>query len=244
MRIQKYLSDVGFCSRRQAEDFIRDGKILINDKKAVLGDKISGDDKIIIDGQELQIKKVPKKKVLVFHKPKGVECTLSPGHEIKTLLDFDFGPDRVFPIGFLDKDAHGLLLLTNDGDLGNKLTHPSSEHEEEYIVSVKGKITDAIIDNLEQGVIREGKKNVPCQVEQIGDDVLRLILNKGRNRKIRKMFDTYDLQIIDLQRIRVDEILLKELISGDWRILNDTDFEELKKEKKIEKPSQWTEWVM
>ena len=138
MRLHKFLSDVGFCSKRQGEKFIRAGKILVNGKKATFGDTVSGNEDIVIDGQTLQVKKSPKKKVLAFYKPKGVECSLSPNPAVKTLLDFDFGADRVFPIGRLDRDSHGLLLLTNDGVLGNRLAQPSSKHEEEYLVVKKG----------------------------------------------------------------------------------------------------------
>ncbi len=230
MRLHKFLSNVGFCSKRQGEKLIRAGKILVNGKRATVGDKVSGNEDIVIDGKTLQIKKSPKKKVLVFHKPRGVECSLSPNHEVKTLLNFDFGADRIFPIGRLDKDSHGLLLLTNDGVLGNRLAQPSSEHEEEYVLVVKGEVTSEIIGQLVHGIMLEKKRTAPCRVEQIEDNMLRFILHDGRNKQIRKMCETVGLHIHDLKRVRIGNILLQELKEGEWRILSDTEFQVLKQE--------------
>ncbi len=231
MRLQKFLSNVGFCSKRQGEKLIRAGKILVNGKKAILGDKVSGNEDIVIDGQTLQVKKSPKKKVLVFYKPKGVECSLSPNPEVETLLNFDFGADRVFPIGRLDKDAHGLLLLTNDGVLGNRLAQPSFEYEEEYLLVIKGEVTSEIIVQLAQGIMLKKKRTAPCRVEQIEDNMLRFILHDGRNKQIRKMCEAVGLHIQDLMRVRVGRILMQELKEGEWRALSDTEFQILKQEK-------------
>ncbi len=219
MRLHKFLSNVGFCSKRDGERLIRAGKIFVNGKKAQMGDTVSGDENIVIDGQILVQKKSPEKKVLLFHKPKGVECSLSPGGDIKTLLDFDFGADRVFPIGRLDRDSCGLLLLTNDGKLGNTLAQPSSEREEEYILAVKGSITSEIITRLSQGIMLGEKQTAPCQVEQQSSNTLKLILHDGRTRQIRKMCETVNLQIIDLMRTRIGTLPLEELKEGKWRIL-------------------------
>jgi pseudouridine synthase len=230
MRLQRFLSNVGFCSKRQAEKYIRAGKVLINGKVATIGDEVSGNEGIVIDGQTLIVKESPKKKVLVFYKPKGVECSLTSYGDVKTLLDFDFGADRVFPIGRLDKDSHGLLLLTNDGVLGNSLAKPSLEHEEEYVVVVKGEVASGVLVQLAQGIFLEMKKTVPRIVEQIEDNMLRFILYDGRNRQIRKMCGTVGLQVVDLMRVRVGKILLQELKEGEWRVLNDAEFQTLNKE--------------
>jgi pseudouridine synthase len=230
MRLQRFLSNIGFCSKRQAERYIRAGKILVNGKTAVIGDEVSGNEDIVVDGQPLLVKKSPRKKVLVFYKPKGVECSLTSYGDVQTLLDFDFGADRVFPIGRLDRDSHGLLLLTNDGALGNNLAQPSLEHEEEYVVVVKGEITSEILVQLAQGISLEKKKTVPCRVEQIGDKRLRFILHDGRNRQVRKMCEAAGLQVDDLMRVRVGRIVLQELKEGEWRVLNDAEFQALKKE--------------
>jgi pseudouridine synthase len=235
MRIQRFLSSVGFCSKRQGEKFIRAGKILVNGEKATLGDEVSGDEDIVIDGQALLVKKSPQKKVVVFYKPKGVECSLSLHRAEKTLLDFDFGADRVFPIGRLDKDSHGLLLLTNDGDLGNRLAKPSAEHEEEYVVVVKGEVTSEILVRLAQGISLEKKTTVPRRVERIDHNMLRFVLHDGRNRQIRKMCEAVGLHVDDLMRVRVGKILLQELKEGEWRVLNDEEFQALKKGRGLHK---------
>ena len=231
IRLQRFLSNVGFCSKRQAEKYIRTGEIYIDGKLAVIGDEVSGNENIVIHRQTLLVKKSPPKKVVIFYKPKGVECSLSAFSEGKTLLHFDFGADRIFPIGRLDKDSHGLLLLTNDGVLGNRLANSSSGLEEEYIVVVKEEITPDIIVRLEQGISLEKKKPVSCRVEQIGYNTLRFILCGGRNRQIRKMCEVVGLRVYDLMRVRIGKILLQELKEGEWRVLNDAEFQTLKTEK-------------
>jgi len=229
MRLQRFLSNVGFCSKRQGEKYIRAGKIFINGKKATMGDKVSGNEDIVIDGQKLLIKKPPLKKVLAFYKPKGVECSLTANGDAKTLLNFDFGADRVFPVGRLDKDARGLLLLTNDGVLGNRLAKPSLEHEEEFLLVVSGKVTSQIVLELSQGIMLGKNKTAPCRVEKIEDNMLRFILHDGRNKQIRRMCEKVGLQINDLMRVRVGKILLQELKAGEWRILENVELQELKK---------------
>lgn len=225
MRLQRFLSNVGFCSKRQGEEYIRAGKIFVDGKKATLGDKVSGNEDIVIDGQTLLAKESPQKKVLAFYKPRGVECSLSLNREIKTLLDFNFGNDRVFPIGRLDKESHGLLLLTNDGVLGNRLAKPSIEHEEEYLLMIKGEVTQGIIAKLSQGIMLGKKKTAPCFIEQLEDNKLRIVLHDGRNRQIRKMCEAVGLQVQDLMRVRVGTILLQKLKEGQWRVLRDKEFQ-------------------
>ena len=225
------MSNVGFCSKRQGEKFIRAGKILVNGKTATVGDEVSGNEDIIIDRQPLLVKKSPEKKVLAFYKPRGVECSLSAAHALKTLLNFDFGADRVFPIGRLDNESHGLLLLTNDGALGNRLAQPGPEHEEEYLVVVKGEVTAEILTRIARGVILERKKTAPCRVEQLEDKRLRFILHDGRNRQIRKMCEAVGLHVDDLLRVRVGTIGLDKLAEGEWRTLNDVEFQALKKQE-------------
>ncbi len=210
---------------------IRAGKILVNGKTASVGDEVSGKEDIIIDGQTLLVKKSPEKKVLAFYKPRGVECSLSAVHAAKTLLDFDFGADRVFPIGRLDSESHGLLLLTNDGALGNRLAQPGPEHEEEYLVAVKGEVTSEMLARLARGVVLERKKTAPCRVEQLADKRLRFILHDGRNRQIRKMCEAVGLHVEDLLRVRIGAIELDKLAEGEWRALNDAEFQALKKEE-------------
>ncbi len=220
IRLQRFLSNIGFCSKRQAENFIRAGKILINGKKARIGDTVSGNEEFIVDGQKLRFTKVPDKKVLAFFKPKGVECSLTPSPNGKTLLDFDFGPDRIFPVGRLDKESHGLLLLTNDGILGNRLARPSVKQDEEYRVIVKGELTQEVITRLSQGIQLNDKIIVPRCVEKSAEKMLTLTLHDGRNRQIRQMCGVVDLHISDLKRVRIGKIMLGTLREGQWRVLN------------------------
>jgi pseudouridine synthase len=228
MRLQKFLSDIGYCSRSQAEDLIRAGKVRVNGKKATLGDKVTDQDTMTVDGETLKITQPPAKKVVIFHKPQGVECTLSPMAGVKTLLDVDFGPDRLFPIGRLDLDAHGLLLLTNDGELGNRLAHPDAQHEEEYLIVVKENLTPATVARFAQGLHRGERKIMPQRVEQLADNVLRCVLHEGRSKHLRRMCDAAAVEIIDLLRIRIGTLDLDNLEPGQWRELKDTEFQALK----------------
>lgn len=229
MRLQKFLSEIGFCSRSQAETYIRAGKILVNGKPAILGDKVTGQESITVNGERLQPKVRPKKKVLIFYKPKGVECTLSAMGSVKTLLDFDFGPDRVFPIGRMDRDSQGLLLLTNDGELGNKLAHPSHKYEEEYLITIEEQLTAESIAAFARGTLLDEVKIAPHHVEQHDDNVLRCVLHDGRIRHIRKICDAVGLKIVDAERIRVGAITLGDLDPGTWRVLTDPELEALRK---------------
>jgi len=225
-RIQKFLSEQGICSRRKAEELIRNGDILVNNKKVVLGCKVEGAETITIKGETV-ITKTPKKIVLAFHKPKGIESTLKNELGGKTLADFDFG-QRVFPIGRLDKDSRGLLLLTNDGDLGNKLAHPRYQHEKEYLVTVDKKLTPAVIKHLGSGKIKIDEKNVlTCEVEQIAEKTFSIILKEGKNRQIRKMCETCDLQVKDLIRIRIGNINLDEIKPGKFRVLSTIELKKI-----------------
>ncbi len=228
MRLQKFLSEVGFCSRREAEEFIKAGKIVVNGKKAILGDKVTGTESIIVDGKKLQVKKPAKKKVIVFNKPKGVECTLVQTPWMKTLMDFDFGSDRVFPIGKLDKDSHGLLLLTNDGELGNSLAHPDAQNEEEYILTLEDKLSYEMLTRFKLGVVLHDKHVVPHQVKQLQDNAVRCILHEGRDKLMRKICDAAGLKIADLGRTRIGAIELGELKPGAWKLLTDPEYRALK----------------
>lgn len=199
----------------------------MNGRKATLGDKVSDLDLITVDGEKLSITRPPKKKVVIFHKPQGVECTMSLMTGVRTLLDFDFGPDRVFPIGRVDRDGHGLLLLTNDGELGNRLAQPTAQHEEEYLLVVREDLTPEMIAHLRQGMPLGRRKIAPHLVEQLADNALRCLLHEGRSKHLRRMCDAAGLEIIDLLRLRVGTIGLDNLEPGQWRELKDAEFQAL-----------------
>lgn len=215
IRLQKLLSEAGYCSRRKAEEYIRSGVLEVNKKVATLGDHANWDDVIHLKGKKLNLSK-PDLILFAWHKPKGVEVTFEAARDkkYKTLLDFNFGPERVFPIGRLDKESRGLLLLTNDGDLANKLMHPRYEKEKEYIVTLHKEITDKKAEELGRGILIDKKKTAPCTVEHLDPKKLRFILKEGRNRQIRKMCGAIGFEVIDLFRTRVGNIELGALLEG------------------------------
>ncbi len=226
IRIQKFLSQKGVFSRRETEKLIREKRLKINGKIVKLGDRVLNNDIISIDNQPINIKKTIKRKVIAFYKPKGVESTLKPMLDIKTLADFDFGA-RVFPIGRLDKDSHGLLLLTNDGDLSNHLAHPRYQKEKEYLVVVDKDITKSFISNLEKGVVIEESKTKECKVEYIEPRIFKIILTEGKNRQIRKMCLTQGYTVKDLLRIRFGPCNLGELGEGRFRVMTEKEIKSL-----------------
>jgi len=232
VRLQKFLSGQGICSRREAESFIAKGKVLVNGKPATLGDKVTGDEKIIFNGATIKVRTNIQAIVLAWHKPVHVEVTFHNEHGGKTLNDFDFGSERVVPIGRLDKDSHGLLLLTNDGDLSNKIAHPSYSHEKEYVVAIDTPVTPSIIERLSSGKLEvNGERVQPCEVEQIKEKVFRIILKEGKNRQIRRMCEACDLKVKELVRVRVNNIWLNELPVGKWRKLSSAEIARLQKKK-------------
>lgn len=231
IRLQKFLSQQGVCSRREAEAMIHNGAILINGAIATLGDKVDGSETILINGKKLEVRQ-PEKIVLAWNKPTDVEITFDNSHGGKTLKSFDFGPERVVPVGRLDKDSYGLILLTNDGDLCNFLAHPRYVHDKEYVVTVNRDLKDADIDFLREGVIKVENKNVkPCIVEKTGSRRFTIILEEGRNRQIRKMCEACGMRVMDLKRVRVKNIQLGDLRLGEWRKLSPSEVEGLREKK-------------
>lgn len=228
MRLQKFLSETGFCSRREAEIFIRAGRILVNGKQATLGDKVTGKETLVLDGKRLQLSKQNTKKAIAFYKPTGVECSMTPTPWTKTLMDFDFGRERVFPIGSLDKDSHGLLLLTNDGELGNELAQRGADLEEEYHLHVQEQLTPEILAVFTKGVLLKNTHIIPEQVKQQGSNTLSCILRNGKNKQIRRLCDAAGLTITDLLRTRIGFINLGKLAPGQWRVLDEKEFQNLR----------------
>lgn len=226
MRIKKYLSSIGFCSRRQAEEAIRSGRVLINGRKANLADKMSDGDKLVVDGKKIKKRLPAPGRVLLFNKPKGVLCTLKPDPGFRTLVDFDFGPGRVFPIGRMEVDAHGLLLLTSDGELGNRLASPSAERAEEYILVVKTKLTKDNLELFRAGAATKKYKTGPQNLTQQGEKTLRFSLQEGRFKHIKKLCEVAGVEIEELQRVRIGGIELGDLEPGRWKAL---DLEQFKK---------------
>ena len=223
IRIQKYLASIGIASRRSIEKMMKEGKIKVNDKKPKLGDKVTNRDKITIEGKRIKhIQQV--KRFIAFHKPKGVESTMQKSENTKTLSSFYFGEERMYPVGRLDKNSRGLILMTNDGQLANQLTHPKYEHEKEYIVKVDKRVTPIILDQLSKGALHIGGKTVKkAEVEKLDTNVFSITLKEGRNRQIRKMCGALNLEVKDLLRVRISNIILGDLKPGEFRELKKDD---------------------
>ena len=218
IRIQKYLSAAGVCSRRKAESYVRAGRVRINGKKVtVLGTKIDPDkDRIEVDGR--LIGALTPKIYIALNKPKGYVTSCDhPGQPL--VVDLVDLPDRIYPIGRLDKDSIGLLLLTNDGRLHHQLSHPSFDHEKEYEVTVQHPIADHILQKFANGVELKGEKTRPADVKRLSGRRFRIVLKQGRNRQIRRMARKMGHKVIRLKRTRMANIRLNNLPPGAWRYL-------------------------
>ena len=223
-RINKYLSEVGFCSRRKADDYISDGRVYINGKPAILGSKVNIEDEISVDGEIIQNK--DKKKVYIaFNKPVGIECT--GNHKVKdNIIDYINHKERLFTIGRIDKQSEGLILLTNDGDIVNNVLRAENRKEKEYIVTVNKKITTEFIDKMRKGVRIMGRITRKCFVKKIHENRFKIILTQGMNRQIRRMCEVLGYRVTKLKRVRIMDIHLDTKV-GEYRNLNNDEIGQL-----------------
>lgn len=226
MRINKFISETGICSRREADEIIKSGKVTINGVLAELGSTAEVGDLVCIDGNPIGAKN--KNVYIALNKPIGITCT-TERHIKGNIVDFVNHKERIFPIGRLDKDSDGLILLTNDGDIVNKILRSENNHEKEYIVTVNKPITDAFIKGMASGVKILGTKTKPCKVTKVGEKVFKIILTQGLNRQIRRMCAVFDYKVVRLQRIRIMNIHLGKLKKGQWRDLTEDELKELAK---------------
>jgi 23S rRNA pseudouridine2604 synthase len=216
VRLNKYLAETGACSRREADQWIEAGRVTVNGKPAVLGTPVAEGDEVLLDGQPLREK--PRKVYIALNKPVGVECTTDrevPGN----IVDFVAHRERIFPIGRLDKDSEGLILLTNDGDIVNTILRAENEHEKEYVVAVDRPLTPAFLAGMAGGVPILDTVTNPCKVTQVGKNTFRIVLTQGLNRQIRRMCEHFDYTVRRLQRVRIMHIRLGDLPLGRWRNL-------------------------
>ena len=231
IRLQKHLSACGIASRRKAEELIEQGKVRVNGRIASLGDKVDPKrDKVTVRGKN--VVPVTQKVYIMLHKPRGYVTTLSDEFDRKSVADLvkDVGV-KVFPVGRLDRDSEGLLIMTNDGELANIITHPSSHVNKTYRVTVGGAVDDDQIKKLCEGVVIDGKKTLPCDVfvvERREDrTVLNFIIQEGRNRQIRKMFEAVENNVDFLKRIKIGDLTLSGLNRGEVRKLTDREIDYL-----------------
>lgn len=224
-RINKYLSEVGYCSRRAADKLLEQGRITINGKKPELGTKVSEADEIRVDG--ILITENDEKPVYIaLNKPIGIVCTTDNKREKNNIIDFINYPKRIFPIGRLDKPSEGLILLTNDGDIVNKILRARNNHEKEYIVTVDKAIDKAFIQKMSSGVPILDTVTRECFVEQINRNTFRIILTQGLNRQIRRMCEYLGYNVTKLKRVRIMNIKL-DVPVGKWRDLTAKELKEL-----------------
>ena len=214
-RINKHLSEIGYCSRREADRLVAAGRVLVNGKKAEMGLKICSEDQITVNGEALSN---PKNKLvyLAFNKPKGIVCTTDTRVEKDNIIDFINYPKRIFPIGRLDKPSEGLIFLTNDGDIVNKILRARNNHEKEYLVTVNKPITKEFIDKMGNGVPILDTITKKCFIKQTHKNQFRIILTQGINRQIRRMCEFLNYRVKDLKRIRIMNVKLDVKV-GKWR---------------------------
>ncbi|KGE19899.1 23S rRNA pseudouridine(2604) synthase RluF [Paenibacillus wynnii] len=216
MRINKFISETGYCSRREADKLVDAGRVTINGERAVLGSQAVPGDDVRIDGQTLETES--QTVYIALNKPTGITSTTEE-HIRGNIVDFIGHHERIFPIGRLDKDSEGLILLTNDGDIVNKILRAEGQHEKEYVVTVDRPITSSFLAGMSTGVKIMGEKTLPCEVTRITDRVFRIILTEGKNRQIRRMCSAFGYEVRKLQRIRIMNIRLGALQMGEWRDL-------------------------
>lgn len=224
INLNKYISSTGICSRRDAEKLIIDGRVTINGKSTQLGNRVFEGDVVKIDGKLLKQK--PKTIYIALNKPIGIVCT-TDSKERKNIVKFVGYPERLFPIGRLDKPSEGLIFLTNDGDIVNKILRAGNNHEKEYIVSVDKPITERFIQRMGNGIPILGTVTKKCKVEKINNTTFKIILVQGLNRQIRRMCQYLGYEVVKLKRTRIMNITLNGLQKGEWRELTLTEMKEI-----------------
>jgi 23S rRNA pseudouridine2604 synthase len=225
-RINKYLSEIGFCSRRAADRMIDEGRIEINGAIPEMGTKVTEDDEIKVDGKIVQNQNI-KKVYIALNKPIGIVCTTDNEVEPDNIVDFINYPTRIFPIGRLDKPSEGLIFLTNDGDIVNKILRARNNHEKEYIVTVDKRITNDFINKMSNGIPILDTVTRKCEVKEMSSYKFKITLTQGLNRQIRRMCEFLDYRVLKLKRIRIMDVKLGDLRTGEWRDLTQDELDSI-----------------
>jgi 23S rRNA pseudouridine2604 synthase len=220
MRLNKFIAETGVCSRREADKWIEAGRVTCNAEIATLGTQVSEADEVRVDGELLGAKK--KQLYIALNKPVGIICTTEPDIE-NNIIEFIGHRERIFPVGRLDKDSEGLILLTNDGDIVNEILRSENNHEKEYLVTLDRAITDLSLDMLSKGVRIMGQMTKPSKVSRMGQNAFRIILTQGLNRQIRRMCSALGYKVQRLKRVRIMNVKLGNLETGKWRYLSDSE---------------------
>lgn len=225
MRLNKFISETGMCSRRAADELISSGRVTINGKRAELGTPVNEGDEVRVDKRIISARQ-QKHVYLCLNKPVGITCT-TERHIKGNIIDFIGHPQRIFPIGRLDKDSDGLILLTSNGDIVNEILRSENNHEKEYIVTVNKAVTDEFLSGMANGVRILDTKTKPCKVSRINKNTFRIILTQGLNRQIRRMCEVFGYDVTRLQRVRIINVALGKLKIGQWRNLTEQELKGL-----------------
>ncbi len=218
MRLNKFISESGLCSRREADRYIEQGHVFINGRRASIGDQVKPRDKVRVNGIELEPREKEESIFIALNKPPGITSTTEEGVR-DNIVRFVNHSKRIFPVGRLDKDSQGLIFLTNEGDMVNKILRAGNNHEKEYVVTVNKPLTEAVIQGMSNGVPMLGVLTKKCKIVQEGPTVFRIILIQGLNRQIRRMCEHFGYEVTKLERVRIMNINLKGLPLGEWRDL-------------------------
>ena len=248
IRLNKYISDSGLCSRREADRHIEQGKVFINGKRALVGQQVTRNDKVSVNGHIIESEGGKELVFLAFNKPVGITSTTEA--EVRdNIIDYVNHSDRIFPIGRLDKDSQGLIFLTNNGDMVNKILRAGNKHEKEYLVTVDKPITAQFLRGMSEGVPLLGEMTKKCKVVEVSIFIFKIILIQGLNRQIRRMCEHFNFEVVKLERVRIMNINLANLPLGEWRQLTEQELAGIfkmleksssvvKKTKKIEIPEK------
>jgi len=225
MRLNKHISESGFCSRREADQLIAEARVTVNGRRADLGSVVEAGDEVLVDGRALRkrVARAGRKHVYIaFNKPVGVTCTTEAGVS-GNIIEFIGHEQRIFPIGRLDKDSEGLILLTSNGDIVNEILRVENRHEKEYLVGVNRPVTDEFLRGMARGVRIRGQMTLPCRTGRIAKFGFRIVLTQGLNRQIRLMAAEFGYRVTQLRRVRIDQLRLGLLKPGRWRNLTDAE---------------------
>lgn len=231
VRLNKFLSEKGICSRREADRLVDEGKVMVNGVCAVMGQKVSSADEIGVDGKKVSTKQV-KPVLIAVNKPAGIVCTTARFEGEKNIVDMVKYPTRIYPIGRLDKESEGLILMTNLGDLANEISKASNSHEKEYVVTVNNQVTESFLDKMRRGMHLEelNADTMPCVCTKTGNREFHIILKQGLNRQIRRMCAACGYRVETLKRIRIMNIHLGNIPQGNFRNVTDAEFDKLIKD--------------
>ncbi|MFA6986193.1 MAG: 23S rRNA pseudouridine(2604) synthase RluF [Arenimonas sp.] len=230
MRLNKFISETGICSRREADQWIKDGRVRLNGLPVELGTQVEEGDRVEVDGQPIEQRSPTV--YLALNKPVGITCT-TERHVAGNIIDFIGHPQRIFPIGRLDKDSEGLILLTNNGDIVNELLRSENNHEKEYVVTVDRPLTEEFLAGMAAGVSILGVRTKPCRVRKIGKNVFGIVLTQGLNRQIRRMCAAFGYEVRRLQRVRIVNIRLDGIKVGQWRNLTPAELKILLPQREL-----------